>query len=246
MRKNYQIVSKKPDNVAEDAYSCLIMSQDHKYGLSAGPGRKDQVIVWDVKKLSQICKLRGFKHSRNGINDVYRMCISADNRYVAATSYMQILIWDLQSRRIVKTITEEGWKTMTVFSNDNRLFAYCPTTYAKRFHVIDVPCDGNRSGSGTDIVFNCMGECKALAFSRDGKRIWSLDNSDQNGLKLWDLSSPEEPLMMATASSSHFNRLKLVENDTILYVVTGKNNYGEDVNCFHVDYEFEVGGNGST
>ena len=152
--------------MAEDAYSCLIMSQDHKYGLSAGPGRKDQVIVWDVKKLSKICKLRGFKHSRNGINDVYRMCISADNRYVAATSYMQILIWDLQSRRIVKTITEEGWKTMTVFSNDNRLFAYCPTTYAKRFHVIDVPCDGNRSGSGTDIVFNCMGECKALAFSR--------------------------------------------------------------------------------
>lgn len=243
LKKKYQIVSKEPGDAAKDTYYRVTMSQDRKYGLSSRLGRKDQVIVWDLEKRSKICKLTGFQHRSDGGSDIYRMCFSPDNQYVAASSYRQLLVWDLKSRKIVKTITEECWKTRLVFSHDNRLFAYCPGDYSPRFRVINIPCKGKEQGTDTDILFECAGECKALSFSRDGRRIWSLDNSAQNGLKLWDLSNPKEPLMMATSESSFFNKLRLEENETVLYVLDGVNYDADDAACFHVDYEFKTGKN---
>ncbi len=215
------------------------LSSDHQMAAAEDRRAKGRIVIWDLGKRAQAALFNGLK------GDVTGICFSRDNRFVAAAGGNRIIIWELTSGRQTGAYSFEGAYVYHMdFDESGTRLAYA---VKKRFYVIHMR-DGKQEGpyeaviEGEDHLHESI---RALAFSQDGQRIWSLDEGVRSSLKLWKLGSPGEPVLTATVQGgSYGKRLQPAEDDTKLYIFSDHADenleFDTELESYTLDYDYEL------
>ena len=224
-----------PEKSGERFYAA--MSRNHLLAAAEDDQNTGRITVWDLEMRRQIGHFKDWKGSVTG------MCFSPDNRFIAAAGGNRIVIRQLQSGAVAGRFTYEGdYIYNMAFDESGKYLAYA---VKDRISVIRIS-DGcllhefTSQIEGKDYLHESV---IAIAFSLDGKRIWSLDEGVRNSLKLWDLDQLQDPLLTATVETSGLRIcMRPEDDDTKLYLYT---DFAEDevfdssIESFTVDYYYE-------
>jgi WD40 repeat protein/serine/threonine protein kinase len=148
-----------------------------------------------------------------GAMDAYGVTFSPDGTRLASCSWDQtVRLWDVTTRRPVRTFECNVWQARFAFSPDGSQLA--SSTPNRTMRLWDV-----RTGEPIHRFEGNPAEIRALAFTPDGRRLAS--TSDDGTVKLWDVATGQEALVlrghMSSAQDVAFSpdgtRLATADND---------------------------------
>jgi WD40 repeat protein len=165
-----------------DVLNSVALSPDGKWLASGGEG-STVVDLWDVATRQPLDSLTG-----GHTDGVISVAFSPDGSRLASTSHDRTArLWDVTTRRPVRTFECDDWLFRLAFSPDGSRLA--TTAPDRTIRIWDV-----RTGDAIRKFEGNTAELRALAFTPDGKRLAS--TSSDGTVKLWDVATGQEALSL--------------------------------------------------
>ena len=245
--------------IPDTSQTCGVPVLSHDRRLAAIKDNKNNCIrIWDLESRSLVYSLKDYK--RGNLNA--SPCFSQDDRYFGAVyrvnkrnvpflagtgneEDIKLLIWNMKTGKTAFKRDLDEWVSSFVFSGDGTRIVYAAGS-GSRICVVRLS-DGTTEKvltTGIAGVKTCVYVLQ-LAFSLDGRRLWSLDNGKWNNLKLWDLDVGGEPLLAVTVDAYQVNCLQPMDDDTRICLYRNKVDFrGEPfdpgMTCYTVDYMYRM------
>jgi serine/threonine protein kinase/WD40 repeat protein len=157
---------------------------------------------WEWRFLWQQCQSEALFTLCRMKPSVPRLAVSADGRWLAMDSGEGLSIWDLRTRKEIDRPKAGNRAVRVAFASNRPWLAFSEATTSESsdptfaIHIRDVALRSNV------MTLSLHGECRGLAFSRDGKTLTTYTDPPDNQITSW--SMPDGQKQQSYPAFPHF------------------------------------------